>query len=612
MLAPVEPRPEEKGAVQEALQRVVSSAGFSRNERQSRFLRFLVDRSLEGREGELKESVIAVEVFGRDADYDPKLDAIVRTEAIRLRTRLEKYYAGAGSSDPLIIDLPKGGYRPVFRERTAGLAVERPTSGHPRWVVTGLAMAAVLSVGVLFVWRIRTHPAPVTIAVLPLENISHDPGSEFLADGLTDEIINSLSLIDGLTVRSRTSTFSLKGKRASGTEAGRELSADYLVEGSVLHAGDQLRVTAELVRVQDDASIWTNQFDRKLTDVLAIQDEIARGIVNSLRLKLGPGRRRYETNLDAYESYLRGRQAMESFPAPGRPIARGAIRYFEEAIQKDSNYALAYAGMADALLAMEKNMGQRAQPDSLARARAAAEKAVQLDPMLSEAQSALASVQARDYAWQEAERGYRRAIELNPNNALAHLELGFVLLLSQGRLDEGIAEVRRAASLDPLSPYVNTELGRALLLAGRYQDAIDQFDKTIPLDRARPRAYSLKARALSLEGRPVEALTLDEQNRARIGPNADQSERTCAAVQVGRQEDALKSLDDNLQHRLGSLEMARSYACLGDPDRALEYLEKMFADHEATLPEALSDPEFASLRSNPRFVALRRKLNLVP
>jgi len=605
----VEPGSVNKGAVQEELQRLLSSTGFSRNERQSRFLRFLVDRSLEGREGELKESVIAVEVFGRDADYDPKLDAIVRTEAIRLRTRLEKYYSGEGSRDPLIIDLPKGGYRPVFREPAGAPAVERPASRRHLWMAGGIAVAVVVIAGAALAWRARAHPVPVAVAVLPMENIGHDPRSEELADGLTDEIISSLSVIDGLTVRSRTSTFSLKGKRVSASEAGRELSADYLVEGSVLRAGDQVRVTAELVRVSDDAPIWSNRFDRMLTDVLVIQDDVARGIVNSLRLKLGRGRRRYETNFDAYESYLRGRQAMESFPAPGRPIAATAIRYFEEAIQKDGNYALAYAGLADAVLAIEENMGRRGPPGSLARAKSAAETAVQLDPLLSEAQSALASVRARDYEWQDAQRGYRRAIELNPNNALAHLQLGFLLFLSQGRPDDGLEEVRRAASLDPLSPYVNTELGRALLLGGRYQDAIDQFSRTIPLDAARPRAYNLKARAMYLSGKPVEALALFQESRQRNG-NPSANGLACAELGAGRRDEAMTVLANAIERNLASSGVAQSYACLGDTDRVLDYLERMFADNEPGLPEALSAPELVALRSNPRFIALRKKINL--
>jgi hypothetical protein len=187
-----------------------------------------------------------------------------------------------------------------------------------------------------------------------------------------------------------------------------QLGADYLVEGSVLQSGDQLRVNLELVRARDDVSLWSGRFDRKLTDILTIQDEISRGIVSGLRLKLGPRRSRYETNLEAFELYLRGRQVMESFPTRGRPVASVAIQYFEQAIAKDEHYALTYAGMADALIAIDLNMGRAAPLNPLPRAKAAAARAVELDPMLSESQSALAAIRAREYAWQEAEQGFRR------------------------------------------------------------------------------------------------------------------------------------------------------------------------------------------------------------
>jgi TolB-like protein len=472
----VETDPVRHDAIRQALERVLSSSGFVRNERLSAFLRFLVERHLEGRDSELKESVIAHEVFRRQADYDPKLDAIVRTEAVRLRARLEKYYQADGSEDPWIIDLPKGGYRPVVRQRLAVVPGTDIPPGRPeraarlsriRWTAGAVAALVLVAIAAAWWWT-RQGRTDLTIAVLPLVN-QGDPANEYFADGLTDEIIRNLSIIEGVTVPSRTSSFAIKGKGLSLAESGRQLGAEYLVEGSVLHAGDQLRITVALVRARDEQRLWgPNRFDRTLTDVFAIQDEISRGIVNTLRLNLSPGRRRYEANLEAYDLYLRGRHLMASFPARGRPIAVPAVQYFEQAIAKDGNYAIAYAGMADALIAMERNVGG-ANPFGatiLSKAKDAAERAIALDPMLSEGHSAVASIRAREYAWQEAERGFRLAIKLNPNNALAHLELGTVLTV-QERFDEGLREARRALALDPLSPYVNTEVGAALILAPR-------------------------------------------------------------------------------------------------------------------------------------------------
>jgi TolB-like protein/Tfp pilus assembly protein PilF len=602
-------------AIRQELDHILSSGGFSRNDRQSQFLRFLVERHLEGRDSELKESVIGVEVFGREPGYDPKLDAIVRTEAIRLRTRLEKYYASEGSADPLIVELPKGGYKPSFRARPA-LQQEGKTPSTRTWWIASAVAAVVLAVSATIWWRTHTREASFSVAVLPLEDLDRNPDADYFADGLTDEIIRNLSAIDGLTVRSRTSSFALKGKSLNAGEAGKQLGADYLVEGSVQHAGDELRVNVALIRARDDFRMWSERFDRKLTDVFAIQDEISRGVVNTLRLRLSPGRRRYEANLEAYDLYLRARQLMASFPTQGRPIANPAIEYFEQAIAKDPNYAIAYAGLADTLIAVERNMGSAAtrRGVSVARARAVAERAVELDPLLSEAHSAMASVRAREYAWREAEQGFRRAIDLNPNNALAHLELGFSVLVVQGRFEEGLDEVRRAVRLDPLSPYVNTEFGRALIFAGRHDEGVDQLRKAIALEPTRNRPYALLARALSLRGKNAEALTVRDDAVKRgaqlgAGPGAE----ACVLARLGRRDEVLAIVQQQLNARPeGAREVAQTYACLGDAERTLEYLEKALAANEPNLPEIVQSPDLAWMRTNPRFATLRQKLNLPP
>jgi serine/threonine-protein kinase len=609
-------------AVRRELKLVLSSAGFARNVRLSQFLRFLVERHLEGRGSELKESVIAVEVFRRDPGYDPKLDGIVRTEAMRLRSRLDKYYAAEGSRDPLVIELPKGGYHPVFRERatvpedTSSRAVPEETNIRPGWtwwIAGTLTVLVIVAIGAAWWWT-RPNRASFVVAVLPFENDSRDPASDYFADGLTDEIIRNLSGIDGLTVLSRTSSFALKGKSLNATETGRRIGADYLVEGSVLHAGDQLRVNVALVRARDGFRVWSDRFDRKLTDVFAIQDEISRGIVNTLRLRLSPGRRQYETNLEAYDLYLRGRQIMAYFPTRGRPIASAAVQYFEQAIGKDANYAIAYAGMADALLAIERNLGAASPIAATAfpRAKAAAERAVELDPMLSEAQSALGSIRTREYAWQDAERRFRRAIELNPNNALAHLELGVSVLILQGRVEEGLAEVHRAVALDPLSPYTNTEAGRAFLLADRYKDAENQLRKAIALDPSRNRPYNLMGRALYLQGNTAEALmTFDESIKRGISPGGLEW-LPCAEVRAGQREKALALLQDRLSTARPPRALATTYACLGDEEHAIQFLEQAFAENDRALAEILLAPELAWMRPNARFAVLRKKLNLAP
>jgi TolB-like protein/Tfp pilus assembly protein PilF len=429
---------------------------------------------------------------------------------------------------------------------------------------------------------------------------------DYFTDGLTDEVIRSLSVIEGLTVRAGTSSFALKGKGLNAVEAGAQLDADYLVEGAVLQAGDQLRVNVALVEAREGARVWSNRYDRKLTDVFAIQDEISRGVVTTLQLRVS-GRRRYEANLEAYDLYLRGRQIMAAFPSGrGRSVAMPAVEFFQSAIEKDPNYAIAYAGMADAFIAVERNMGASNTVDAWPRAKAAAASALERDPMLSEAHAAMAAIRAREYGWQDAERAFRRAIELNPNNALAHLELGVRVLAIQARIDEGLAEVRRAVALDPLSPYVNTEAGESLILAGRYDEAVARFRKAIDLDPNRPRPYHLLARVLCLQGNAAAAQDAIDQSFKRGAVAIPWL--ACVAFKTGRREQALALLDQ-VRSSDSSYRMAWIYACLGD-EQALSALEQVSAQNGPRLPELLRSPEFAFLRSNPRFAALLTKVNL--
>src|SRR5215469_18028933 len=377
-------------AVRKELERILASPGFARNERLSRFLRTIVERHLEGRDGDLKESVIGIEVFGRQPGFDPKQDSTVRTEAGRLRARLAEYYAEDGVGDPVIVDLPKGGYTPAFRSSGA-LEKGNIRSGRP-WIRGALAALAVALAASAWWWA-QHKRAPIPIAVLPLTNLSPEPANDYFADGLTDEIIRDLSIIDGLAVRSHTSSFVFKGKPRNVREAGEQLHAEYIVEGSVLRTGQQLRIIAQLVRARDDFSLWSGRFDRELTDVVAIQDEISRGIVNSLRLKLGQGRRRYETSVEAYDLYLRARALPDQ---RSRGPADEAATIYQKVIAKDPLFAPAYAGLAGAFAASSAQGFGDDHAGELTEMRVAAERAIQVDPLLAEADDVLGMVYARD------------------------------------------------------------------------------------------------------------------------------------------------------------------------------------------------------------------------
>jgi TolB-like protein len=573
------------------LERVLASAGFSRNERLSRFLRFIVELHLEGKDDELKESIIAIEVFGR-SDHDPQKDSIVRTEASRLRARLGEYYLGEGKDDPLVIELPKGGYVPILRQ-----AEKTPESNRSLWSWLGtrawlIAALTSLAVALAALGLRQFHQnAPVAIAVLPLENLSHDPANDYFADGLTDELIRNLSLIDGLAPRSRTSSFAFKGKPRNMRETGKQLGADYILEGSVLHVGQHLRINAQLIRVRDDFLLWSGKFDRELTDVFAIQEEISRGIVNNLRLKLGQGRRRYETSVEAYDLYLRARALGYS---------NESIGPFEEAIAKDPSFAPAYAGLAENYAQLSGFGGTflaADRADLVVKMSGAAEKAIELDPLLAEAHDALGMVYARYAQWEQSETSFRRAIELDPNRSTTYVAFDMNLLLPLGRIEEALHQIRIAEKADPLSPEVHAATGWVLISAGRYDEAVGYCQK-LPADHP-ARAYCM-GRTLLGQGRTGEAIQV-----LAAAPNPNWL--GYAYGRAGRREEAEKIASASPN---GLLLQALIFAGMGEKERTLQALERLATLGPVRLGRDLTYPEFDLVRGDPRLKALRKKVGL--
>ncbi len=468
-------------AARRQLEQVLASAGFSSNERLGRFLRFVVEEHLQGRDGDIKESVIAVEVFGRRPDHDPKQDSIVRTEAARLRARLAEYYLGEGKDDVLVIELPKGGYAPVLRQtavepRTPPVGpkgnLPRPGTRLRHWMAVAGVLLAIGATGA-WLWLNR-QSAPIAIAVLPLVNLSQDPANDYFADGLTDEIIRNLSIIEGLAVRSQTSSFAFKGKPQNVREAGKQLAADYILEGSVLRAGQQLRINAQLIRVRDDFPLWSHRFDVELTDVFAIQDEISRGIVNQLRLKLGApaaGAMRPAQKLTIFTLRARAQELQRGFLG-----LSDSAEAFDRVIAKDASFAPAYAGLAAAHAARSGQFRYDLAAE-VSKMRAAAEKAIALDPLLAEAHDAVGMVCARDAQWEQSERSFQRSTKIDPNRPESHGHYALYLLLPLGRIEEALKQVRAAEKADPLSPEVQGWLAYVLTSAGQFDEAVSHCEK---------------------------------------------------------------------------------------------------------------------------------------
>ena len=596
-------------AVRAQLERVLGSAGFARNERLSRFLRFVVEQDLAGRDSEVKESVIAVEVFGRSTDYDPKLDSIVRTEAGRLRARLTEYYSREGRSDPIVLELPKGGYVPLFRERDEvhekpqeepqgeSRTEPRPRDGR-RWLVIAAAVFLSVLAAVGGWWWQHRNSEPVTIAVLPLESLSPDPANDYFADGLTDEIIRNLSVIDGLAVRSQTSSFAFKGKPANVREVAKQLNVDYILEGSVRRDGPRLRINAQLVRVRDDVPVWSDEFDRELKDIFAIQDELSQGIVNNLRLKLGRGRRRYETSVEAYDLYLRAR-ALPIQLGILRGYNRETIGLFEKSIAVDPSFAPAYAGLASAYATASAGGASLDldMADKLVRMRTAGEKAIQLDPLMAEAHEALGMAYARDGQMEQSERAFRRAIELDPNLSIAYDEFAMDLLLPLDRIREAIREARIAETTDPLSPTAQWILAYVLISAEQYDEAAEHCEKL-------PTEYPTKSQCLGRarlgQGRVDEAIQVlaTPDTRGYLG---------YAYARAGRRVDAEELAAAMPRNKF---DRALIFAGLGDKDRTFEALDGMTQLGPFRVGRMLTFPEFALLRGDPRVKELRKKAGL--
>ncbi|HYL35784.1 MAG TPA: tetratricopeptide repeat protein [Bryobacteraceae bacterium] len=589
--------------VRNELEKILASERFARNERLRGFLRFVVEEELSGRGDQVKECLIGSAVFGRKPDYDVHQDSIVRTEAVKLRARLMEYYITAGAADPVLIEIPKGGYKPLFRPVARPLEAPRESTTPPdvrqaprqrrRWLplpsrvsLAGATGALLLTLAAGSWYALARRSAPIPIAVLPLLNLNGNPADNYYADGLTGEIIRNLSIIDGLAVRSQTSSFGLKGQFRNVHDAGHQLKADYILEGSVLRAGPQLRIDVQLVRVSDDFPLWSGRFDRLVSDIFAIQDDISVGVVNNLRLKLGRGRRRYETNEEAYDLYLHAR----SLPQRARNAALEAASVYKQVMGKDPSFAPAYAGLASAYAASSAQGFGNDHAEELIAMRSAAEKAIHLDPLLAEAHAALGMVYAREGQWVQSEQSYRRSIELDPNNPQTHSDFSMWLLWPLGRINEAVREMRIAEKADPLSALIELRLGLTLIAAGRYEEAaVHCAGSPECLGQAR-----------LAQGRIDEAIPILStlENPRYLG---------YAYGRAGRREEAEKLA---IAVAPNAFSQALIFAGLGDKDRTFQALDRVAELGGIRIGRALNSPEFALLRNDPRAKALRKRVGL--
>jgi TolB-like protein/Tfp pilus assembly protein PilF/tRNA A-37 threonylcarbamoyl transferase component Bud32 len=526
------------------------------------------------------------------------------------------------SADALRADLAALKPRPriVRLAYAAGVAAAFILIAGVSWEVVGRQMGSLTTPSALLAEFAGLRPVRAAnvspterpiIAVLPLQNLSAEPDSDYFVDGLTDEIIRNLSAINGLEVRSRTSSFAFKDKPRNLRDVGQQLGVNLVVEGSIMRTASRVRINAQLVRVADDVTLWTERFDREVKDVFAIQDEISRAIVNQLRLTLGRGRRRHDTSFEAYEAYLRGRYFWNQRSAQG---LRKAIERFQAAVQLDPGYADAYAGMAQAYGPLGY-FGYAPPGEALAGMRAAVTRALAIDDDLAEAHAARALLLAvHEWRLAEAEPAFRRALALDPSDATGHHWYA-QYLSATGRHDEALAESRRAIELDPLSLVINSGFGGRLYRARRFDDAIAQCRRTLELDPAYGGARRCLAHAYTQRGaheQAVRALERDGSGRAQV-PSA-LADLGYVYARAGRSKDARKVITEltnrTAREYVSPYEFALVYAGLEENDRTLDWLERAGEERTPRLVFLSVEPMFDGLRGDPRFVALRRKLAL--
>src|SRR5271170_4088662 len=518
---------------------------------------------------------------------------------------------GNGLAAPVVTE-------PVHPAQDAGLAAPRERRLRPTRHVF-MALAIVMSLAILTILLVRSRsraPAIRSLAVLPLDNLSGDAAQNYFADGMTDELITDLAQISALRVISRTSVMVYKGARKPLPQIARELNVDAVVEGTVLRAGDRVRITAQLIDASTDKHVWSQSYEGDLRDTLALQDRVARAIAEQIRINLTPREQAALKNVqvvhaEAYESYLKARYFWNKRTADG---LRVALAYFNQAIEEDPNYAQAYSGLADtyALLG-DWQYAVMTPKEALPKAKAAASKALQLDDSLGEAHNSLAfCLDGFNWDLDAGGREFRRAIELNPGYATAHHWYAWHLSLL-GQYDQAIGEMKKAENLDPLSLIINADFAEPLLLAHSYDESIEQSRKTIAMDPNFALAHNQLAQAYLEKQMNAEAVA-ELQKALALSPGSPTIMANLARAYVasGRRS-AAEELLGELKKRSSPIasyapEIAVIYAALGDKDQAMKWLEKGF--EERFNPGVLPRPGLDPLRSDPRFQELIRRIGL--
>ena len=493
-------------------------------------------------------------------------------------------------------------------------SLSKPIGAHR----VSLLIAAVLLVSLITaaIWRMPSRVSYDSLAVLPFSNTDNDSATQYLSDGIAEQVVNDLSQLQTLKVMAWTTVSRYRQPQLDVRRVGSDLKVKAVLTSHLNEDGNRIVVQTELVDVATGSQLWGQRYERTMADLSGLQHQLSQDIATNLRIRLsGPEQfkiqHRSSASPEAYDLYLKGRYFWGKRTKTG--LQQG-IAYFEQAIHSDANFALAYAGLADSYNLLD-DWGETAPRDSFPNARAAAEKAIALDDSLAEAHVSLAMVRAGyDWDWNGAEKEFRRAIDLNPNYATAHQWYG-LLLASLGRYPEAELEVRHAQQLEPLSPIINMAVAEVFTWERRYDDAIAEYKKIIELDPSFPGAYGNLAEVYAQKHMYKDALGILKQKCALTGEldfanTLEQSYSRSGYAGMLRAElnhDLAARASGEYENPVG---IAECYAALGDTPRALEWLEKGYEEHSSGMQFLLTDAKFDTLRSNPKFQYWLRVLAL--
>jgi TolB-like protein/Tfp pilus assembly protein PilF/tRNA A-37 threonylcarbamoyl transferase component Bud32 len=519
----------------------------------------------------------------------------------------------------------------LLRDTSSASAVPVPAAeAHGVWrrrpYITALAALLVLAAGVVGGWFGLRNGGPRnidSIAVLPFVNANADPNTDYLSDGITEGVINNLSQNRQLRVLARSTVFRYKGKEQDPAQIGASLKVAAVLTGRLVQRGNQVQIAAELVNVSDGAAIWGEQYNRPMTDLFAIQQEIARDISGKLKLRLSgeqqkQGARGSTQDSEAYDLYLRGRYYWNQ--RTGESLQK-SIEFFQRALDKDPNYVLAWVGLAHAYSVIPAYREDITPVEAYPKARQAAERALQLDDSLADAHSAMGTALANQREWGTAEREFQRAIELDPRNATAHYFYGFTVLAPIGRIEEGMTELKKSLEVDPLALIVNANLGLLYVFQRQYDRALQQYRRTLEIEPGFTVAYVRRVDLYELEGIYEKAI---EESRSIATPrprlpgvdrnSSDFLHRGYAAAGAKGYWQARLDLAKKASKKgwVSPAKVALIYAHLGQMDAAFEWLTKGVNQYDEDATRMNPDPDFDVMRPDPRFAALVRKMGLQP